>query len=263
MTTNMTDIDAYIASFPTHTQDLLNQLRSTLNQAAPDAEETINYGMPTLTLNGNLVHFAAFKQHIGFYPAPTGIEAFKSELAGYKGAKGSIQFPIDKPLPLDLIAKITRFRVTENLERAARKAIQKSSAKPKKRSDQEQVTEHIQQLDPEIGLLVEALRQVILSTDPEIGERIKWNNPSYYYTGDMKPFDPKEYKRELVVFNLHKGRVMLVFPSGANVNDSTGFLEGDYKDGRRTVIFKDMDDIRSKETQLQHVIKEWLKLVER
>lgn len=130
-------------------------------------------------------------------------------------------------------------------------------------SDQEQVTAHIQKLDPQLGKIVQYLRKVILSTDEEIGERIKWNNPSFYYTGEMKAFDPKEYKREIIVFNLFKGRIMLVFPSGAKVNDSSGLLEGAYKDGRRTTILKDIADVKSKEKALQKVIKEWLKLVDK
>lgn len=136
-------------------------------------------------------------------------------------------------------------------------------AKAVKRSDSEQVTEHIKKLDPVVGKLVETVRQIILGTDKEIGERIKWNNPSCYYTGEMKPFNPKEYKREIVVFNLFKGRIMLVFPSGAKVKDTSGLLEGDYKDGRRLVIFKDMKDVKSKEKALRKVIKDWLKLVDK
>lgn len=132
-----------------------------------------------------------------------------------------------------------------------------------KLSDQEQVTEHIKKLDPALGKIIETIRQIILSTDKEIGERIKWNNPGFYYTGEMKPFDPKEYKREIIVFNLFKNRIMLVFPGGAKVNDTTGFLEGDYKDGRRIVIFKDMEDVKSKEKALRKVIKAWLKLVDK
>jgi hypothetical protein len=132
-----------------------------------------------------------------------------------------------------------------------------------KLSDQEQVTKHIVALEPSIRQIVESIRQIILSIDSEIGERIKWNNPSFYYTGEMKPFNPKEYKREIVVFNLFKGRIMLVFPSGAKVNDTSGFLEGDYKDGRRITVIKDMDDLKVKTHTLQSVIKEWLKLVER
>jgi hypothetical protein len=130
-------------------------------------------------------------------------------------------------------------------------------------TDQQQVTAHIQKLDPTIRDVVETLRQIILSTDTEIGEHIKWNNPSFYYTGDMAPFDPKEYKRDMIVMNLHKNRIMLVFPSGAKVNDITGLLEGDYKDGRRLVTFKDTDDLKDRATALQDVIKKWLALVEK
>src|SRR5450432_3593100 len=135
--------------------------------------------------------------------------------------------------------------------------------KSAKLSDEEQVTAHIKKLEPELGKTIEVIRKIILSTDKQIGEHIKWNNPSFYYTGEMKPFDPKEYKREIIVFNLYKGRIMLVFPSGAKVNDVPGFLEGDYKDGRRIVVFKDMDDVKSKEKSLQKVIKQWLKQVDK
>ena len=112
-------IDEYISVFPKNIQEILKKIRATIQKAAPDAEETINYQMPTFTLKGNLVHFAAFKNHIGFYPTPTGIEKFKKELLSYKGAKGSVQFPLDKPIPYSLIGKIVTFRVKENLERAA------------------------------------------------------------------------------------------------------------------------------------------------
>lgn len=130
-----------------------------------------------------------------------------------------------------------------------------------KLSDSEQVSEHIKKLDPAIRDTVQTLRKIILSTDKEIGERIKWNNPSFYYTGEMKPFDPKEYKREIIVFNLFKNRIMLVFPSGAKTNDKSGLLQGEYKDGRRIAIFKDIKDVKAKTAVLQTVIKEWLKLV--
>jgi uncharacterized protein YdhG (YjbR/CyaY superfamily) len=111
----VTSIDQYIAGFPDKTRELLGQIRATIKKAAPEASETINYGIPTFTLNGNLVHFGGFKNHIGFYPAPSGIEAFKAELSVYKGAKGSVKFPVDKPLPLELITRIVKFRVRENL----------------------------------------------------------------------------------------------------------------------------------------------------
>lgn len=114
-------IDEYIAGFPEDVQEILQKVRQTIKAAAPNAQETINYQMPTFTLNGNLVHFAAFKNHIGFYPTPTGIEQFKDELSVYKGAKGSVQFPLDKPMPYDLIRRIVAFRVEEALAHAAAK----------------------------------------------------------------------------------------------------------------------------------------------
>jgi uncharacterized protein YdhG (YjbR/CyaY superfamily) len=112
------DIDEYIAGFPEDVQELLRKIRMTIRKAAPNAGEAIKYRMPTFTLNGNLVHFAAFKNHIGFYPAPSGIEAFKDELSAYEGAKGSVRFPLDKPIPFDLIRRIVKFRVKESLESA-------------------------------------------------------------------------------------------------------------------------------------------------
>ena len=114
-------IDDYIAGFPEDVQAILQTVRQTIKAAAPNAQETINYQMPTFTLNGNLVHFAAFKNHIGFYPTPTGIEQFKDELSVYKGAKGSVQFPLDKPMPYDLIRRIVVFRVEEAVAHAAAK----------------------------------------------------------------------------------------------------------------------------------------------
>ena len=119
--TQATNIDAYIAGFPIEVQRKLEEIRTAIRKAAPEAEETISYAIPTFKLQGNLVHFAAFKNHIGFYPAPGGIEAFKKELSSYEGAKGSVQFPLEDPLPLDLITKIVKFRVKENLEKAKTK----------------------------------------------------------------------------------------------------------------------------------------------
>jgi uncharacterized protein YdhG (YjbR/CyaY superfamily) len=114
-------IEEYIAGFPQPVQEILEKIRLTIRKAAPDAEETIKYQMPTFTQRGNLVHFAAFKRHIGFYPVPTGIEAFKKELSVYEGGKGSVKFPLDKPIPYNLISRIVKFRVKENLARAEAK----------------------------------------------------------------------------------------------------------------------------------------------
>ena len=118
-------IDEYIATFPKDVQDILEKVRATIRSAAPQAEETINYQIPTFLLKGNLVHFAAYKKHIGFYPTPSGIEQFKDKISAYEWAKGSVQFPLDKPIPYDLISRITEFRVKENLERAAAKGRKK------------------------------------------------------------------------------------------------------------------------------------------
>ena len=113
------DIDSYIAGFPENVQPLLQQVRATIKEVAPEATEGISYGMPTFYLYGRyLVYFAGFKTHIGFYPTPVGVEAFKADLTGYKMGKGSVQFPISQPLPFDLIRKITAFRASENQEKA-------------------------------------------------------------------------------------------------------------------------------------------------
>ncbi len=119
------NIKDYIAGYPKEVQAILKKIRATIRKAAPDAEEAMSYQMPTFKLKGNLVHFAAFKNHIGFYPAPTGIEQFKKELAIYQKGKGTLQFPLDKPMPLGLITKIVKFRVKENLARAAAKGKKK------------------------------------------------------------------------------------------------------------------------------------------
>ncbi|KNZ40801.1 hypothetical protein AKG39_15740 [Acetobacterium bakii] len=114
-------IDEYINQFPNEIQEKLTQLRETIQSAAPQAQEKISYQMPTFYFHGNLVHFAAYKNHIGFYPTPAGIEKFHKQLTAYKHAKGSIQFPMDEPLPLDLIAEMVRARIVENERKASYK----------------------------------------------------------------------------------------------------------------------------------------------
>jgi uncharacterized protein YdhG (YjbR/CyaY superfamily) len=111
------NIDDYLAPFPKEAQQLLKKMRLTIRKAAPEAQETISYGIPTFTLNGNLVHFAGYRNHIGFYPGTSAITAFKKDLATYKGARGSVQFPLGEPLPLTLVGRIVKFRVKENLSK--------------------------------------------------------------------------------------------------------------------------------------------------
>lgn len=130
--THAENIDDYIAVFPKDVQKMLKDIRATIKKAAPKAEEAIKYAMPTFVYKGNLVHFAGYKNHIGFYPAPMGIEAFKKELSIYEGGKGSIQFPLDKPMPLTLIGKIVKYRVMMNDEKEKKKI--KAKTNPRKKS---------------------------------------------------------------------------------------------------------------------------------
>ena len=120
------NIDEYIALFPDDVRQILTKIRTVIRECAPQATETINYAIPTFQLNGNLVHFAGFQKHIGFYPTPGGIEKFMDELAPYEKAKGSVQFPLDKPIPYDLIRRITEFRVQQNLQKKVKKAVIKA-----------------------------------------------------------------------------------------------------------------------------------------
>lgn len=135
-------------------------------------------------------------------------------------------------------------------------------AKKPQSANLDNVSGYIEKLDEPTKEIVEALRQIVLSTDPEIAEEIKWNAPSFYYTGDMKPFDPKEYRRHIIVMNLHK-RILLVFPSGAKIDNTSGLLTGDYKDGRRLVEVKTLDDVKSITPALQAAIRDWLSKVEK
>ncbi|MCJ0743483.1 DUF1801 domain-containing protein [Pedobacter montanisoli] len=132
-----------------------------------------------------------------------------------------------------------------------------------KLTDTEQVTAHIAQLPTDLQLAVMYLRNAILSVDQTIAEHIKWNSPAFYYSGEMRGFDPKEYKRDILVMNLRKDKIMCVLPTGAVIQHHTEILEGNYTDGRRMIYFKDLADIKEKELQLRKAIQEWLSLVEK
>jgi hypothetical protein len=138
--------------------------------------------------------------------------------------------------------------------------MKEKSIKP---TDSEQVTAYIQNLEPNFATTIQALRDIILSTDADIAEEIKWNAPTFFYAGEMLLSSPKDYKKYIIATNFHKGRILLVFPSGAKINDTLGFLEGDYKDGRRLHYFNDLDDVLAHKKALQNVISEWIKLVEK
>jgi hypothetical protein len=134
-------------------------------------------------------------------------------------------------------------------------------AKP---SESDKVDAYMQKLKHPLAEVVAALRKIILSTDSEIGEEVKWNAPTFFYAGEMKPSDPKEYKRYIIVFNLYqKDCIRLVFPSGAKINGSSGFLQGDYADGRRLAFFHNLQEVQSQTTPLQQAIKKWLTLVDK
>lgn len=141
------------------------------------------------------------------------------------------------------------------------KTKQSQSTRP---SEPEKVDVYMKGLKHPLAEVVEALRQIILKTDPEIGEEVKWNAPTFFYAGEMAPSNPKEYKRYIVVFNLFKkDSIRLVFPSGAKVDDGSGFLEGDYADGRRLALFSNLDEVRSKKAALQAVIRKWLAILDK
>lgn len=123
------NINEYIASFPVEVQLMLEEMRAAIKKAAPEAKEKISYQMPAFEFNGILVYFAGYKNHIGFYPAGSGIENFRKEISGYKSSKGTVQFPLNQPLPVDLITQMVEFRVHENLEKAELKKAKKSPGK--------------------------------------------------------------------------------------------------------------------------------------
>ncbi len=143
-------------------------------------------------------------------------------------------------------------------------AIMKKEESRVKLSEPEKVDMYIKNCKHPLIQVIKTLRKIILETDSEIGEEIKWNAPSFFYSGDMEPSDPKKYKRYIVVFNLFKQDcIRLVFPSGAKVKDKSGLLEGEYADGRRLAMFYDVKDVKSKGKNLQNIIKTWLKLLEK
>lgn len=132
-----------------------------------------------------------------------------------------------------------------------------------KLTDSQLVTKHIGKLPKSIQPAIAYLRQVMLSIDKEIAEHIKWNSPAFYFAGEMNAFDPKEYKRDILVMNLRNNKIMCVLPTGMNIRNNTRLLEGNYTDGRRIIYFKDLDDIKLKEQQLKDTILEWLSLVDK
>ena len=136
-------------------------------------------------------------------------------------------------------------------------------AKAKEINNPGSVTEFIQKLKPDFAKLIELIRKIILSADKNVGEHIKWNSPAFFYRGEMKPFDAKEYKRDIVVINIRKEMALLIFPTGAAINDTTGLLQGDFKDGRRMISFESISEVNARKKDLAKVIQLWLKQVDK
>ena len=248
------NVDEYIKQFPAAVQTALQQLRKTIKAAAPKAEEVISYKMPGYKQQGMLVYFAGYKNHIGFYAAPTGHEKFKKELSVYKSGKGSVQFSLDKPLPLKLISRIVKFRVAQNEEKAGSKRPAKTATKKTtliNPSDEILVNNWMNKLQPAAKKDIAALRKIIKSASAKLAERIKWNAPSYYYKDDIVTFGP--YKTH---------QLLLVFHHPAVVKVTSALLQGNYKD-RRLVYFKDKADAEKNSKELVRIINEIVKQVDK
>jgi len=247
----VSDVDHYIAGFPAAVKKRLEEIRQTIRDNAPDAVEGISYGMPGFKYLGKpLVYFAGYENHIGFYATPTGHEAFKKDLAGYKTGKGSVQFPLTEPLPLALIKKIVQFRVKENEGMAAAK--KKTGAAPEKKKaakaapaekEATQVNAWLDKQEPAVRKEIDAVRKLIKKAAPMLNERIKWNAPSYYTTADLFTFGPYKNKRILLVFH-HPAIVQIKSP----------LLEGEYKD-RRLVYFNNSKEAVKNEKELSRIIR--------
>lgn len=239
------NVDEYIAQFPPDVKAALESLRKTIKAAAPKAEELISYMMPAYKLNGVLVYFAGYNNHIGFYGTPSGHEAFAKELSGYKSGKGSVQFPLNKPLPLKLISKIVKFRVAQNEEKAAAK--KPAVVKP---TDEELVNDWTNKLEPAAKKEIDSVRKIIKAASSKLCERIKWNAPSYFYKDDILTFGP---------YKTHK--LLLVFHHPAVVKIKSKLLSGNYKD-RRLVYFKDKTDAEKNKNELARIINEIIKMID-
>lgn len=254
--------DEHIAGFPSPVKERLEKLRAAIKKAAPKAEELISYGIPTFKQNGNLVHFAGYKNHIGFYPGAGGIEAFKKELSAFETSKGTVQFPHDKPLPLAIISQIVKFRVMQNNEKAALKKPVKVATKSidKKPTDEDLVNAWMKKLSPAAKKEIESVRTIIKTASSKLNERIKWNAPSYYSSpapksnvagADILTFGP--YKKD---------KILLVFHHPSVVKVKSALLEGDYKD-RRLVYFKDSAEAEKNKKELTRIIKEIVKMIDK
>lgn len=256
-------VDEYIKRAPAALRTPLQQIRKTIRAAAPEAEEVISYHIPGYKLHGMLAFFAVWKDHISFYPAPWGATALKKEMSAYEGSKGTIKFPISKPIPLALVTKMVKYRVKLNMEKAnakklvEKKPVTKKTVKPvtaparsKKPADAEQVEAYMKKLNHPMKAETEAVRTIIKNTDKKLSERIKWSAPSYHYDGN-----------DIVTFGPYKdGKVLLVFHHPAIEKIKSALLEGNFK-GRRLVYLDSMQAVKKNKKEIERIMKENIRLI--
>jgi uncharacterized protein YdhG (YjbR/CyaY superfamily) len=235
----------YMQALPEKERIVLEELRNAVRSMVPDAEEVISYGIPTFKCNGKLIGFAAFKNHCSLFPLNSTLTTELSEhLKDYKTSPGTIQFTVDKPLPVSLIKKIVMARMREN------EAILLAKKTGTNSSDAEKVEEYMRKLVHPLKAEIEVIRNIIKGANNKIAERIKWNAPSYYY------------KEDLVTFNIRATKhVHLVFHQPAIVNMSSALLEGNYKD-RRMVYLQHMQQVEANKKELQNIVTQLVAVVE-
>ena len=246
------NVDEYISSFDQPVKRRLIEMRTIIRKAAPGARETISYGMPAYKKNKSLVFFAGYQKHIGFYPTPSAISAFEKEIRTYPTAKGSVQFPPDKPLPADLIKRMVAFRVKEDaaLENAGKpNKIKKENDRATEDAASLAVKSWLEKQEAGTRSAINAVRKIIKQAAPELSERIKWNAPSYYFNSDIVTFGPSK-----------EGMTLLVFHHPAITRIKSPLLEGNYRN-RRLVYFKGIPGIRKNKAELIRILKEHMKLI--
>ncbi len=260
-------VDEYIKRAPAEWQPRLQKMRQTIRKAAPEADEVISYAIPGYKYHGMLAFFAVWKDHISFYPAPWGAEILQEAMSAYEGSKGTIKFPHNKPLPLSLITKMVKYRLKENLEKAAarktvpKKALTKTSktttaGKKTKPGDEEQVAAFMKGLK-QMKAETEAVRSVIKSADKGLSERIKWSAPSYYST------TANGKQHDIVTFGPYKnGKILLVFHHAAIEKIKSPLLEGNFK-GRRLLYLDTMAAVKKNKKEIERIVKENVKLIKK
>jgi len=261
MNTTIKTVDEYLKALPSDVRSALEKIRSTVKSVAPKAEELISYGMPGFKYYGPLVYMAAFKDHCSFFPGSSQVIKLYDELKEFKTSKGTIQFTVDKPIPVALIKKIVKGRMQENEAKQAAKQLSKNkSAKkivkvvankptPSASKEEEQVIAYMNKLKGKQREDIEAVRKLIKKSSAKLNERIKWNAPSYYYKKGIVTLGP--YKPD---------KLLLVFHHPAVVKVKSELLQGDYKD-RRLVYFKDAREATKNKKELARIINEIIEMI--